>query len=59
MAAPAAVSKAAEVIVAEADGKLKTLRPGTNGFWRMPDDPTTPSNDPQCGDANVKEWLIA
>jgi hypothetical protein len=59
MAAPAAVAKAAQIVTFEADGKMKTLREGTNGFWCVPDDPTTPSNDPMCGDANALEWQLA
>jgi hypothetical protein len=59
MAAPPAVSKAAEIVNVGADGKMKTLREGTNGFWCMPDDPATPSNDPMCGDANTMEWVMA
>jgi len=34
-----------------ADGKLSTLREGTNGCWCMPDDPSNPKPDPMCGDA--------
>lgn len=46
MAAPAAVSTAATIYGMNADGTLRTLREGTNGWWCMPDDPATPSNDP-------------
>ncbi len=59
MAAPAAVAMAATIYAPQADGSLKTLREGSNGFWCVPDDPSTPTNDPMCGDANVMEWLKA
>ena len=38
---------------------MQTLREGTNGYWCMPDDATTPSADPMCGDANSMEWATA
>ena len=59
MAAPAAVSAGAAVFAAGADGKLKTLREGKSGWWCMPDDPSTPGNDPMCGDANSMDWAMA
>lgn len=59
MAAPAAVSSGASVYAMGADGKMKTLREGTNGWWCMPDDPATPGTDPMCGDANSMEWAMA
>ncbi len=59
MAAPAAVSATAAVYAMDADGKMRTLREGTTGWWCMPDDPGTPGNDPMCGDANAFEWAGA
>ena len=35
------------------------LRPGTNQFTCIPDDPTNPANDPNCVDANGLEWVKA
>jgi hypothetical protein len=58
-AAPAAVSSQAAIYAMGADGKMRTLREGSNGFWCMPDDPTTPGPDPMCGDANSMEWAMA
>lgn len=58
-AGPAALAKGATIYGAEADGTMKVLREGTNGFWCMPDNPTTPSPDPMCGDANAMEWAMA
>lgn len=58
-AAPAAVSKAATIITMSADGKMNTLRKGTNGFTCMPDDPHTPGPDPMCFDANAMDWVMA
>jgi hypothetical protein len=59
MAAPAAVSATATIYSMGADGKMKTLREGKTGWWCMPDDPTTPGNDPMCGDANAMAWASA
>lgn len=58
-AAPAAVSSSAAIYAMGVDGKMRTLREGKNGFWCMPDDPTTPGPDPMCGDANAMEWAMA
>jgi hypothetical protein len=58
-AAPAAVASGAAVIAVGADGKMKTLREATNGYWCMPNNPATPGNDPMCGDANSMEWAMA
>ncbi len=58
-AAPAAVGSGAAVYAPQADGSMKTLREGTNGFWCMPNDPNTPGDDPMCGDANSMEWAMA
>jgi hypothetical protein len=58
-AAPASVASGAAVYAAQADGSMKTLREGTNGFWCMPDSPATPGPDPMCGDANAMDWAMA
>lgn len=58
-AAPKAVAANATVIVAEADGKMRTLRQGKNGFTCMPDNPTTPGKDPMCMDQAALEWASA
>jgi len=58
-AAPAAVGKAATVIAVGADGKVRTVRAGTNGWTCMGDNPATPGPDPMCGDANAMEWVNA
>jgi hypothetical protein len=58
-AAPAAVSKAATIVTMGADGAMKTLRQGSNGFTCMPDAPDTPGPDPMCFDANAMEWVMA
>lgn len=58
-AAPAAVGKKATVVVMESDGKMRTVRKGTNGFTCMPDNPATPGPDPMCMDANAMEWVHA
>jgi len=58
-AAPAAVSKNATIVAMEADGKMRTIRKGTNGFTCIPDNPATPGPDPMCMDANAMEWVHA
>jgi hypothetical protein len=58
-AAPAAVGKGATIVVLEADGKMRTLREGKNGFTCMPDNPATPGPDPMCMDKNAMEWVHA
>ena len=58
-AAPPAVSAKATIYTAAADGTMKELRKGTNGFWCLPDDPQTPGPDPMCGDANAMDFMMA
>ena len=58
-AAPAKVGKDATIVVMEADGKMRTLREGKNGFTCMPDNPATPGPDPMCMDKNSMEWVHA
>lgn len=58
-AAPAKVAKGATIVMMEADGKMRTLRKGTNGFTCMPDNPATPGPDPMCMDKNSMEWVQA
>lgn len=58
-AAPKSIARSATVVVMEADGKMRTLRSGTNGFTCMPDNPATPGPDPMCMDRNAMEWAGA
>ena|SRR5919109_2368010 len=58
-AAPMSVAKNATVVAMNADGSMKTLRKGTNGWTCMPDNPTTPGPDPMCLDPNAMEWAKA
>jgi hypothetical protein len=58
-AAPAPVAQGATVVAMSADGSMRVLRQGTNGFTCIPDDVTTPGNDPMCLDANAMEWARA
>ena len=58
-AAPAKVAKEATVVAMEADGKMRTIRPGKNNFTCMPDNPATPGPDPMCMDQNAMEWVQA
>lgn len=58
-AAPAAVAAAATIYGFDSSGAMITLRQGSNGWWCMPDTPSTPGPDPMCGDANAMEWAMA
>ena len=58
-AAPVKVAQGASIVVMEADGKMRTLREGKNGFMCMPDNPATPGPDPMCMDKNAMDWAMA
>jgi len=58
-AAPKGVARGAAVAVMDADGKMRVLREGKNGFTCIPDDPTTPGPDPMCMDKASMEWVNA
>lgn len=58
-AAPKPVADAATIVEMKADGTMRVIRKGTNGFTCMPDNPTTPGPDPMCLDANAMEWAQA
>src|SRR4051812_19160110 len=58
-AAPSSISADAAVIQVAADGSVKELRKGTNGWTCMPDNPQTPGTDPMCMDANALKWAQA
>ena len=58
-AAPAAVGGGATIVAMNADGTIRVLRSGSNGFTCMPDNPATPGPDPMCMDANAQRWVEA
>jgi hypothetical protein len=58
-AAPESISDKATIVQAGADGAMKTLREGSNGWTCMPDNPVTPGPDPMCMDANAGQWAMA
>ena len=58
-AAPRDVARDATVIDVGADGKMRTVREGHNGFTCMADNPETPGPDPMCMDENAKGWVNA
>ena len=58
-AAPASISGGASIVQVAADGTMKELRKGTNGWTCMPDAPATPGPDPMCFDANAAKWADA
>jgi len=58
-AAPKKVSAGAAIVAMDADGKMRALREGTNGFTCMPDNPATPGPDPMCMDKAALQWAEA
>jgi hypothetical protein len=58
-AGPRSISDNATVMAADASGKMVQLRPGTNGWTCIPDEPSTPGLDPMCIDKNGMEWVSA
>lgn len=58
-AAPKAVGERATVIGMNEKNEIRTLREGSGGFTCIPDNPTTPGNDPMCVDQNGMEWVQA
>jgi hypothetical protein len=58
-AAPAEVARDAAIIDVGADGKVRTVRAGRNGFTCMGDNPQTPGPDPMCMDENARAWVDA
>jgi hypothetical protein len=58
-AAPASIARNASVVAPQPDGSMKVLRAGSNGWTCMPDDPSTPADDPMCADANAMKWVAA
>jgi hypothetical protein len=58
-AAPRKVAEGAAIVMADKDGKMRTLREGKNGFTCMPDNPATPGPDPMCMDKSAMEWAMA
>ena len=58
-AAPKKVSGKATIVVMNADGTMRTLREGTNGFTCMPDSPATPGPSAMCMDKASMAWAGA
>lgn len=58
-AAPKLISSGATIAEIGADGKLTTLRAGTNGWTCFPDNPDTPKPDPICADKMWQQWFQA
>jgi hypothetical protein len=58
-AAPAKIAAGATIAAMNADGSMRTLRAGANGWTCMPDNPATPGPDPMCMDANAMDWAMA
>lgn len=57
-AAPEAVARDATIMAMDENGKMRTLREGTNNFTCIADDPG-PGNNPMCLDKNAMEWAAA
>jgi hypothetical protein len=60
-AAPAGVARKATVVdwPAREGGTMPVLRRGGNGWTCLPNDPMTPTNDPQCMNDNAMTWMDA
>jgi hypothetical protein len=60
-AAPQAIAKNATIVAPSGTegGEMVVLRKGSNDWTCMPDDPSTPANDPMCLDKNAMEWAEA
>ena len=60
-AAPRAIAKNATIVdqPGKEGGEMPVLRKGTNDWTCMPDDPSTPANDPMCVDKNAVDWAKA
>jgi hypothetical protein len=60
-AGPKAIAKDATILdwPAKEGAEPEVLRKGTNEWTCLPDDPTTPSNDPMCMDKNAMAWAQA
>ncbi|MFC7302381.1 hypothetical protein [Cognatiluteimonas weifangensis] len=58
-AAPAKVAAGATIVAMAADGSMRTVRAGSNGFTCMADNPETPGPDPMCMDAAAMDWVGA
>ncbi len=60
-AAPKAIAKEATILdyPANEGGEMVTLRQGTNEWTCLPDDPSTPANDPMCLDKMAMQWAQA
>ncbi len=60
-AAPRAIAKNATIVdqPGKEGGEMPVLRKGTNDWTCMPDDPSTPANDPMCLDKNAVDWAKA
>lgn len=58
-AAPKRVAESATIVAMSAEGQMRTLRQGSNGFTCMPDNPATPGPDSMCMDRNAMEWVNA
>jgi hypothetical protein len=58
-AAPGKVGAAATIVAMNADGSMRTLRAGTNGFTCMPDTPAAPGPSAMCLDKSAMQWAGA
>ncbi|MCL4835875.1 MAG: hypothetical protein KJZ86_25780 [Caldilineaceae bacterium] len=60
-AAPLSIAQNATILgwPTEAGGGMTVLREGTNGWTCVPDDPSSPTNDPMCLDRMWVAWLEA
>jgi len=58
-AGPASVSAKATIVAMNADGSLRTVRQGSNGYTCMPDSGMAPGPDAMCLDGPAMKWFAA
>jgi hypothetical protein len=58
-AAPPAIARDATIVAMGANGTMRTVRRGRNGFTCMADNPASPGPDPMCMDENAVGWAMA
>jgi hypothetical protein len=58
-AGPEEITKDATIAEVDATGEMHVLRPGTNGWMRMPGDPNSVADPPMCENKASQEWDYA
>ena len=58
-AGPSFLAAKATIVAMNADGTLRTIRQGSNGYTCMPDSGAAPGPDSMCADGPAMKWLGA